>query len=59
MKQVKWLLGVLLGAVLASVWWAAAFLFKDCPPIWIFPIILTIIISIFAFVYVASNWDDE
>lgn len=57
MKQVKWLLGVLLGATWASAWWASAFLVNYLP--WVFPIILTILISISAFVYIANNWNDE
>lgn len=65
MKQVKWLLGVLFGAALASSWWAAAMFGQqpvkgmDGNPIWPVPWVLTVLSVIFMVSYVLWHWEEK
>lgn len=69
MKQVKWLLGVLLGAALASSWWAAAVFGKAADPegpplsgmriLWLLPVLLTIACAVGAAGYLIGNWHED
>ena len=56
MKEVKWLLGVLLGAGYASSWWATAF---SPQPFVLIPIFSTIALVILSIVYCIANWGNE
>lgn len=66
MKQVRWMVGFVWGAALASSWWAAAVFghgekTKDFNPadIWALPAVLTVLTVIAAVAYLATHADDD